>query len=286
MELDLFLQEKAFKKHVKNIESIREAFTSAGCEKYLWRHHREERSNMKNTERVISSFTYTTPEITKEFMKQFNNINLQCDIPFIYPKKICKNYSIIDEIVSKNAKSDTIIENIFNDDDTENHLVIFDINDPFNIALVHKLVYSDYFGDNFGGYKIYNEDLLYYAEFTELNNFVLSYPKPNDFTHFQGNTFRRDTDPYKILTARNNIKHIINCKYFSTELELFLSLYNDIFPIFQSWWNVSYNILQTIAISELNNKIDDIYSNLVANNIIDSKWLNEKSLFQSGTVQK
>ncbi len=85
---------------------------------------------MKNTERVISSFTYTTPEITKEFMKQFNNINLQCDIPFIYPKKICKNYSIIDEIVSKNAKSDTIIENIFNDDDTENHLVIFDINDP------------------------------------------------------------------------------------------------------------------------------------------------------------
>ena len=120
----------------------------------------------------------------------------------------------------------------------------------------------------------------------KLNNFVLSYPKPNDFTHFQGNTFRRDTDPYKILTARNNIKHIINCKYFSTELELFLSLYNDIFPIFQSWWNVSYNILQTIAISELNNKIDDIYSNLVANNIIDSKWLNEKSLFQSGTVQK
>lgn len=280
MELDLFLQEKTFKKHAKNIDSIRKEFVTTGCEKYLWRKFREEMSDMKNTEQAISSFTYTTPEITKEFVKQFNNINLQCDIPFIYPKKICKNYSIIDEIVSKSAKSDTIIENIFNDDDTENHLVIFNINDPFNIALVHKLVYSAYFGDNYGGYKIYNEDLLYYAEFAELNNFVLSYPKPNDFTHFQGNTFRRDTDPYKILTARNNIKHIINCKYFSTELELFLSLYKDIFPIFQSWWNVSNNILQNIAISELNNKIDDIYSDLVANNIIDSKWLNEKSLFQ------
>lgn len=37
-------------------------------------------------------------------------------------------------------------------------LAIFNIDDVFNIALMHKLVYSAYFGDNFGGYKIYNED--------------------------------------------------------------------------------------------------------------------------------
>ena len=38
--------------------------------------------------------------------------------------------------------------------------------------------------------------------------------------------------------------------------------------------------MQTVSNSDLNNKIDEIYSDLVANNIIDSKWLNEKSLFQ------
>lgn len=238
-------------------------------------------SDMKNTEQVISSFTYVTPEVIKKFMMQFKNINLESDIPFIYPKKICKNYFIINEIV-KHAKLDIIIENIIPDDITENHLAIFNIDDVFNIALIHKLVYSAYFGDNFGGYKIYNEDLLYYAEFTEYNNSVLSYPLYicNDYAHYQGCTFRRDTDPYKILTARNNIKHIINCNHFNTELELFLSLYKDVFPTFQSWWNASYTILQTVSNSDLNNKIDEIYSDLVANNIIDSKWLNEKSLFQ------
>ena len=124
-------------------------------------------SDMKNTEQVISSFTYVTPEVIKKFMMQFKNINLESDIPFIYPKKICKNYFIINEIV-KHAKLDIIIENIIPDDITENHLAIFNIDDVFNIALMHKLVYSAYFG----GYKIYNEDLLYYAEFTEYNNSV------------------------------------------------------------------------------------------------------------------
>lgn len=38
--------------------------------------------------------------------------------------------------------------------------------------------------------------------------------------------------------------------------------------------------MQTVSNSDLNNKIDEIYSDLVANNIIDSKWLKEKSLFQ------
>ena len=61
---------------------------------------------------------------------------------------------------------------------------------------------------------------------------------------------------------------------------IFLSFYKDVFPTFQSWWNASYTILQTVSNSDLNNKIDEIYSDLVANNIIDSKWLNEKSLFQ------
>ena len=34
-------------------------------------------------------------------MMQFKNINLESDIPFIYPKKICKNYFIINEIVKQ-----------------------------------------------------------------------------------------------------------------------------------------------------------------------------------------
>lgn len=279
MELNLFLQEKISQKYAKNIDSIRENFIKMNCEKYLFRRSKEERADMRNTEKILSSYIYATPEIIKKFMYQFNNIDLQSEIPFIYPKKLCKNYFIINEI-KKYAKSDIIIENIIADDTTENHLSIFNIQDAFNIALMHKLVYSAYFNDNFGGYKIYNEDLLYYAEFLEYNDFVLSHPIPNPFAHYQGCTFRRDTDPYKILTARNNIRYIIDNNYFHSELELFLSLYKDIFPTFQSWWDASYNILQTMPISELNNKINELYSELIANNTIDSKWLNEKSLFQ------
>lgn len=279
MELDLFLQEKSFKKHAKNINSIREDFINMGCEKYLWRNFREEMSDMKNTEKIISSFLYTTPKIVKKFIKQFSNIDLQLQIPFIYPEKSCKNYFIINNLVHY-AVSESIIENLITDDETKNHLAIFNINDVFKIALMHKLVYSACFSNNFGGYKIYNEDLLYYTEFAEYNKIVLSYPRPNKFTPYQGCTFRGDTDPYKILAARNNITHIIDNKFFNSELELFLSIYNDIYPIFQSWWNASYNILFSFPNIQLREEIDRIYSELVANNVINSKWLNEKSLFQ------
>lgn len=88
MELDLFLQEKAFKKHAKSINSIREDFITTGCEKYLWRHHKEEMSDMKNTEKIISAYSYITPDVIKNFMCQFNKINLQSEIPFIYPKNV------------------------------------------------------------------------------------------------------------------------------------------------------------------------------------------------------
>ena len=280
MELELFLQEKTFKKHAKNIESIQVDFIKMGCTKYLWRHYQEEVSDMKNTEKIISSYSYRTPNIIKNFMCQFDKINLKSDIPFIYPKKNCKNYFIINEIANKHAKTNNIIENIFNDDETENHLITFNINDTFIVALIHKLVYSACFGENYGGYKIYNEGLPYYAEFTEYNKFVLTYPKPNNFTHYQGNSFRRDTNPYKILSTRKKIKHILDNNFFNSELELFLCIYNDIFPIFQSWWNVSYNILKSFSNIQLREEIDKIYSNLIADNVIDNKWLNEKSLFQ------
>lgn len=280
MKLKLFLQNESFKKHIRNIDTIQEDFIKLGCEKYLWRNFQSEKSDERKTQRVLSkNSNYSSPEITNHFMKQFNKIDLEHEVPFIYPQKLCKNYFIINEIVKK-SNYDTIIDNIFDDDDTENHLVTLNIKDSFNIALLHKLVYSAYFRNNFGGYKIYNEDLIYFAEFTEYNKFVLSYPKPNDFVHFQGNPFRRDTDPFKILSIRRKIKHIINSGYFKDELQLFLSIYNDILPIFQKWWNISYNILNTIPLSDIRGKINSIYSDLVFQDIINSKWRNEKTLFQ------
>lgn len=280
MKLDIFLQEKAFQKHSININTIREEFIKTGCEKFLWRDFKSEQSDMKKTQKILSKMSnYTTPEITDCFLKQFSKIDLKHEVPFIYPQKLCKNFFIINELVKK-ANFDIIVENIFKDDDTENHLITINAKDSFNIALLHKLVYSSYFGDNFGGYKIYNKDLIYYAEFTEHDNYALTYPKPNDFVHFQGNSFRRDTDPYKIFFARGKIRHIINSGYYKNELDLFLTMYNDIFPLFQKWWDTSYDILQTIPSSEINEKINAIYSDLVSRNVIDSKWVHEKSLFQ------
>lgn len=281
MDLDLFLQEKSFKKHAQNINSIREDFIKMDCEKYLWQKSSTEVAAMKRTKDILSKLSdYTAPEVIDNFIKQFNTIDLKQEAPFIYPKKNCKNYFIVNEIINKYAKSDIIMENLFNDDETENHLCTFKISDSFYIALIHKLIYSAYFGENYGGYKIYNEDLLYYAEFSEHNNFILSYPKPNHFVHYQGNNCRRDTDPYKILKARKNIKHIIKNNFFKSEMDLFLVMYKVFFPIFQNWYDTTYNIMQSNILSEINEKINIIYSDLISNNTIDSKWINEKSLFQ------
>lgn len=280
MELELFLQQKAFKKYAKTISNIKSEFISNGYEKFLWRHHRDIVDSESKTRGFISKAGEFIPnENIVSFMNQFDFVNWNKEIAFIYPQTNQMNYYLIQE-VNKKAKKVIIINNIFSEDPTVNYISIYDRNDTENIVLMYHLTYGSVMGDCFGGLKFFGKGIMYYADNLEYDGTVLVPEFPHTLGHFQGNNTRRDTDPFKIFSSRKDVEMLIRLKYFDSELEIFRNFYNILLPTFQTWYE---NIKQiTVENKEFpwKNKIDEVRSELVGNGTIKGKWKSEQELFK------
>lgn len=275
MKLDRFLEEDAFSKYQIGIEKIKNDFISLGYERYLWRKTLEEWEDAKKTnEKENKSDAFVVNELVQDFINQFTIIQ-STDIAFIYPESYSPNYFMIQEII-KFAKSDHIIKNLIPEDDTINHLAIFDCKKSEEIQLMFHLVYSSVLGENFGGYKLLGEHLCYYIEFCSDESMIYTLEGSNELVHFQGYATRKDTNPYTIFNTRKNIDELINKGYFSSEFELFRNLKNVIMPYLQKMyvksayddptydWKLAKSILR---------------GDLIKNGVIKSKWKHEQSLF-------
>lgn len=278
MNLYEFLQHESFQKHKFGIEKIEREFIDKGCEKFLWRKSSDEIDSLRMTEKFIQeSGELSENKNIQVFLKQFDEVDWNKEVAFIYPDNYAPNFFIMRDLIKKEVHRDIIINNIFDDDDTINHLLIIPKEKTEIISILHHLIYSGYMSDNYGGYKLFGEGLLQYFDILEYKNVVLQ--ASGIIVHFQGWNTRRDTDPFKILKARKSNEMLIRLGYFKDELEIFRQWRDVLLPFFQNW----YKITEIIARSVQNDwRIikSEIESRLVAESIIQSKWKSEQTLFQ------
>ncbi|MBV4424298.1 hypothetical protein [Clostridium tyrobutyricum] len=279
MKLDDFLKEKSFKKYEKTIDQIRDKFIDMGCEKFLWPNFRTQKEFMEKTQTLIKKDGEFVPnDNVIKFMKQFDWIDWNHEIGFIYPENYSDTFFIINEVV-KGAKKKLIVENLFDLDDTINHLAIFDKNNIKDIKIMFNLVYSSFMSDNFGGYKLFGKGLMYYADSLQYNGIVLEPSWPKLLAHFQGNITRRDTNPFLILESREATELVIKHGYFKNELELFRNLYELVLPEFHKWYENARNTAEGSSYDWKSRK-ENIFSNLVTDGVVQTKWKSEESLFK------
>ena len=282
MKLTDFLEKESFKKYSHGIDEIYNDFIFKGYENFLFLGFMEEMDYMNKTEEKISislKNTYASNYVL-DFMGQFDKIN-DSEIAYIFSEKYDPNYFIIQEVIKK-AKRVCILNNLFPNDSTVNYLVVFDSSQKNEIILMNHLVYSTVLGDNFGGYKLFGYDILYYAELTGNPEYNYVLPKPNDLTVFQGRGTRRDNNPFLIYYIRENINKFLDLSFFDDEWQFFVDLNYYLLPCLQKMY------LDAKFIEESDNKQYDwkiekenIKSQLVNIGVIQTKWKNEQALFKS-----
>ena len=276
MKLEKFLQVNSFSKYKTGIEKIKDDFIESGYERFLWRETVVEWDDAKRTTRKeIEVESYVSNDLTNRFINQFSDID-SSDVVFIYPESYTPNYFLIQELV-KNAKADYIIENLLPEDDTINHLAVFDSNASEKIQLMNHLVYSAVLGENFGGYKLLGIHLCYYLELCADNSLIYTMQVPNDLMHFQGYVTRKDTNPYIIYDTRKNIENLIKKGYFHSEFELYLNLKNTLMPFLQKMYQNSQKYNSESY--DWKTAVSVLKGDLIERGIIKSKWKNEQSLF-------
>lgn len=94
---------------------IREEFIEEGCDKFLYRKHKDKEADMLQTKEFIKRQGVLKPNShIINFLRQFDDIDLE-EIPFIFPQSYSHNYFMVREI-SKNAKKFNVINNIYEEE--------------------------------------------------------------------------------------------------------------------------------------------------------------------------
>ena len=154
-----------------------------------------------------------------------------------------------------------------------------------NVLLMFHLLYTNATEDLYGGYSLYDYSLPRYQSHLWEEEIPLRSPYlPDRIAKYQGN-LPWHHNPAKTVQVRRNIAHMLECGYFSSELELFRSLTEIIMPHFQWWY-------EDLALYEEKDgfKTDwrlrrtEIRTRLTAEGVIRPKWKHELTLFQ--TVRK
>ena len=141
----------------------------------------------------------------------------------------------------------------------------------YPITVTHRVLHS---------YIIYGADILYIKD-------LCTYEGKNirihdNMIHFCGNVMRRDNDPYKIMQTRDAVELLMEHNDFSNELELITHLSDFIMNPLHDYYENSYKYLSSISIDykKTSDYCNDIYSKLISENRVPSKWKNEMQMFQ------
>ncbi len=271
--LDDFLKQNSFKKYRNGIERIKSDFVQSGYEKFLWKPFMDELSCMQVTTAKTNSFKHKPSVYVTQFIQQFKSH----DVIYIFPKRNAPNFFMIQEVCKK-SKALYIINNLFPDDETINYAAVFDPSSFEEIALMNHLAYWGYMSDVFGGYKLFNYSLPYYADFCADNGQQYLLQRPNQIMHFCNFCTRHDTNPFIIYDVRKKIEEITK-QYYANEFELFMDLNYTLMPFLQQLYQAGIDVENAHPFPEWNSKKDEIKKQLVINGTINSKWKNEESLY-------
>ncbi len=214
------------------------------------------------------------------FMDQFRDLDTDVKACFLFPESYVSQFFVVME-ACRNAESLYPVKSLFPDEAKLHYLAVFDKEDMEDVLLMYHLLYTNASQEVYGGYSLYDYSLPWYQNHLWIDGVVLRSPYlPDQTAKYLGNLpFYHN--PSKTVYVRRNIRHIIECGYFSSELEFFLSLTRQIMPVFQWWYEDLYLYEEKDGFNtDWRLRRTEIRTRLTAEGIIKPKWKHELSLFQ------
>ena len=266
----------------KDFEPLKEEYIAKHYEKFLVQLSWADLAYRSATKELIQkSAPFSVNPYVEAFMGQFEDLDTERKACFLFPESFVSQFFVIME-ACKRAELLRAIRNLFPDEEKTHYLAVFDKQDMDDVLLMYHLLYTNTSEDLFGGYSLYDYSLPWYHTHLWEDETVLRSPFLPDLTaKYQGNLpFYHN--PAKTVYVRRNIGHILECGYFSSELEFFLNLTRVIMPYFQ-WWYADLALYEEKDGYRTNWRLarTRIRTHLTAQGVIKPKWKHELTLFHA-----
>lgn len=286
MKFDNFLDDFNKNRKIKlNFDNIKKDFIEKGYEKFLFLSYSKEKDNEEKVEKLIESYgkskvpSILLPVINTILCEHSNNF-----LTMFFSYSPTKRYYLAKEI-ARRAHKNVILPNLYDDDPSINHMVIFKKNQMNDALLLANAIRTGGARGGLPAYSIFGVDILYIVDLCEINNIRICFPKPNPLTHFCGNMTRRDNDPYLIKQTRETIEEITKRTDFENEFEISFTLRKFLMEKIQSIYISNRKFFDkeldkgTLDFANNKEKLERIYSDLVSENKAPVKWKSEMQLF-------
>lgn len=266
----------------KDFEDLREEYKANQYDRFLIRLSWSDLPYRYETKKLVSEMLPMTPNpYVQSFLDQFASLDTDRKACFLFPESFVSQFFVVME-VCRRAEYFRPIRSLFPDEEKIHYLAVFDKENMDDVLLMFHLLYTNTSQDLFGGYSLYDYPFSWYQTHLWENGTVLRSPYlPDRIARYQGNIpFHHN--PVKTVYVRRNINHILECGYFSSELDFFLNLTKVIMPFFQ-WWYEDLALYEEKDGFTTNWRLErtKIRTKLTAEGIIKPKWKHELSLFHA-----
>ena len=277
--LDALLEEH--ESYQKDFEDLREEYISNDYERFLVQLSWSDLSYRYATMKLIENDEFSSNPYVDAFLSQFEDIDTDRKACFLFPESFVSQFFVIAE-VCRQAEVFRPVNSLFPDEEKVHYLAVFDKENMDTVLLMYHLLYTNTSQEVFGGYSLYDYSLSWYQTHLWQDGVVLRSPYlPDRLAKFQGNLpFHHN--PVKTVHVRRNIGHILECGYFKSELDFFLSLTRVIMPFFQ-WWYADLALYEERDGLRANWRLarTKIRTKLTADGVIKPKWKHELTLFHA-----
>lgn len=266
----------------KDFDDVREEYEDNGYDRFLVQLSWSDLPYRYATKGLIqASPGLTGNPYVEAFMSQFEELDTDHKACFLFPESFISQFFVITEVCKK-AEAFHPIRNLFPDEEKIHYLAVFDKRNMDDVLLMFHLLYTNPSEDLYGGYSLYDYSLPWYQNHLWEQGSVLRSPYlPDRIARYQGNLpFYHN--PAKTVYVRRNIRHILECGYFSSELEFFRYLTEVIMPFFH-WWYIDLSLYEEKDGFRTNWRLERtrIRTRLTAEGVIRPKWKHELSLFHA-----
>ena len=282
---------KEHESYQKDFDELRDEYIEGHYDRFLvqlsWSDLSYRHATMKLIERAAANaetgsdaVPHSNPYVDA-FMAQFADLDTDRKACFLFPESFVSQFFVITEVCKK-AEVFKPVRSLFPDEEKVHYLAVFDKSDMDTVLLMYHLLYTNTSQEVFGGYSLYDYSLPWYHDHLWEGGTVLRSPYlPDRLAKYQGNLpFHHN--PVKTVHVRRNIDHILECGYFTSELEFFLSLTKVIMPFFQ-WWYTDLALYEEKDGLRTNWRLarTKIRTKLTAEDVIRPKWKHELTLFHA-----
>lgn len=215
------------------------------------------------------------------FMEQFAGLDTDRKACFLFPESYLSQFFVIMEVLRR-AEFVRPVRNLFPDEEKTHYLAVFDKQRMDDVLLMFHLLYTNPSEDLYGGYSLYDYSLPWYQHHLWEDRIPLRSPYlPDRLAKYQGNMpwYR---NPVKTVYVRRNVAHMLECGYFSSELEFFRNLTEIIMPLFH-WWYTDLALYEEKDGFKTDWRLrrTEIRTRLTAEGVIKPKWKHELTLFKA-----